>query len=62
MDGLRTVLVLGGTTEGRAAAASLDGVPGLRVVSSLAGAVRSPSLPDGEVRIGGFGAASGLRR
>ncbi|SFN01538.1 precorrin-6A/cobalt-precorrin-6A reductase [Pseudonocardia ammonioxydans] len=55
-----TVLVLGGTTEGRAAAAALSGLPGVRVVSSLAGAVRSPRLPDGEVRVGGFGGAEGL--
>ena len=56
------MLVLGGATEGRAAAAALAGLPGLRVVSSLAGAVRSPTLPDGEVRVGGFGGASGLAR
>ncbi|MBP2369105.1 cobalt-precorrin-6A reductase [Pseudonocardia parietis] len=56
----RTVLVLGGTTEGRAAAAALSAQAGIRVVSSLAGAVRSPRLPDGEVRIGGFGGADGL--
>lgn len=54
------MLVLGGTTEGRAAAAALAGRPGVRVVSSLAGAVRSPSLPDGEVRVGGFGGVDGL--
>ncbi|MBC3191510.1 cobalt-precorrin-6A reductase [Pseudonocardia sp. C8] len=60
MSDPRTVLVLGGTTEGRAAAAALSGVDGVRVVSSLAGAVRSPRLPDGEVRIGGFGGADGL--
>ncbi len=60
MDDPRTVLVLGGTTEGRAAASALAGRSGLRVVSSLAGAVRSPSLPDGEVRVGGFGGAGGL--
>ncbi|MER5673018.1 cobalt-precorrin-6A reductase [Pseudonocardia alni] len=56
----RTVLVLGGTTEGRAAAAALAGRDDVRVVSSLAGAVRSPALPEGEVRIGGFGGADGL--
>ena len=33
---------------------------GLRVVSSLAGRVRDPALPDGEVRIGGFGGPEGL--
>ncbi len=54
------MLVLGGTTEGRAVAAALAGRDGVRVVSSLAGAVRSPALPEGEVRIGGFGGAAGL--
>lgn len=53
------VLVLGGTAEARALAAALvaDGVP---VVSSLAGRVRDPALPAGEVRIGGFGGVAGL--
>jgi precorrin-6A/cobalt-precorrin-6A reductase len=37
------------------------GRPGLSVVSSLAGRVRSPVLPPGEVRVGGFGGVSGLR-
>nr|WP_207223783.1 cobalt-precorrin-6A reductase [Pseudonocardia sediminis] len=54
------MLVLGGTTEGRAVAAALDGRTGLRVVSSLAGRVGNPSLPSGQVRIGGFGGAAGL--
>jgi precorrin-6A/cobalt-precorrin-6A reductase len=55
-----TVLVLGGTSEARALAAELDGRPGLRVVSSLAGRVSRPALPPGEVRVGGFGGADGL--
>jgi len=55
-----TVLVLGGTAEARALAAELDGRPGLRVVSSLAGRVSRPALPAGEVRVGGFGGADGL--
>lgn len=48
-----TVLILGGTAEARALAAALvaDGRP---VVSSLAGRVRKPALPAGEVRVGGF--------
>ncbi|MFJ8471654.1 cobalt-precorrin-6A reductase [Kitasatospora sp. NPDC094011] len=54
------VLVLGGTTEGRALAAALDGRPGLRVTSSLAGRVAQPRLPVGDVRIGGFGGPDGL--
>jgi precorrin-6A/cobalt-precorrin-6A reductase len=62
-----TVLVLGGTAEARALAAALTGSPGneqagLRVVSSLAGRVRNPALPAGEVRIGGFGGIEGLVR
>jgi precorrin-6A/cobalt-precorrin-6A reductase len=55
-----TVLVLGGTAEARALAAELAGRPGLRVISSLAGRVSNPSLPAGEVRVGGFGGAAGL--
>lgn len=55
-----TVLVLGGTSEARALAGELAGVPELRVVSSLAGRVSNPNLPAGEVRVGGFGGAAGL--
>jgi precorrin-6A/cobalt-precorrin-6A reductase len=55
-----TVLILGGTAEARELAARLAGVAGLRTVSSLAGRVRDPALPAGEVRIGGFGGADGL--
>ncbi len=53
------VLLLGGTAEARALAAQLvcRGVP---VLSSLAGRVGSPRLPEGEVRIGGFGGVAGL--
>ncbi|MFI9320922.1 cobalt-precorrin-6A reductase [Kitasatospora aureofaciens] len=54
------VLVLGGTTEGRALAAALDGRPSLRVTSSLAGRVTRPRLPAGQVRVGGFGGPDGL--
>ncbi|RLK59189.1 cobalt-precorrin-6A reductase [Actinokineospora cianjurensis] len=49
------VLVLGGTGEARALAAALDESPDHSVVSSLAGRVRDPRLPVGEVRVGGFG-------
>jgi precorrin-6A/cobalt-precorrin-6A reductase len=48
-----SVLVLGGTAEARALAAALV-TTGRRVISSLAGRVRDPALPPGEVRIGGF--------
>jgi len=55
-----TVLILGGTAEARELAGRLAGRSGLRTVSSLAGRVRDPALPAGEVRIGGFGGADGL--
>jgi precorrin-6A/cobalt-precorrin-6A reductase len=55
-----TVLILGGTSEARDLAARLAGRPGVRVVSTLAGRVRSPRLPAGEVRVGGFGGPSAL--
>ncbi len=55
------VLILGGTSEGRALAAAAAGV-GVPVVSSLAGRVSRPALPVGQVRIGGFGGAVGLQQ
>lgn len=54
------VLVLGGTGEGRELAEALA-AEGLAVISSLAGRVANPRLPTGQVRIGGFGGADGLR-
>ncbi|MBA8928159.1 precorrin-6A/cobalt-precorrin-6A reductase [Kutzneria viridogrisea] len=55
-----TVLVLGGTAEGRRLADTLAARPELRVVSALAGRVSQPRLPAGEVRIGGFDGPDGL--
>jgi precorrin-6A/cobalt-precorrin-6A reductase len=57
---LMRVLLLGGTSEGRALAACLH--PEVDVISSLAGRVPDPALPVGEVRIGGFGGVEGMRR
>ncbi|MBA3745770.1 precorrin-6A/cobalt-precorrin-6A reductase, partial [Sporichthya sp.] len=57
---MRTVLILGGTTEARALAAALVTQGTWRVVSSLAGRVSSPALPAGELRIGGFGGPDAL--
>jgi precorrin-6A/cobalt-precorrin-6A reductase len=54
-----TIVILGGTAEARQLAAALV-ADGVDVVSSLAGRVRSPSLPPGRVRIGGFGGVDGL--
>ncbi|GAC1326155.1 MAG: cobalt-precorrin-6A reductase [Thermoleophilaceae bacterium] len=53
------ILILGGTAEARALAQELDNA-GFPVVSSLAGRVRRPRLPVGEVRIGGFGGPEAL--
>ena len=53
------ILILGGTGEARELAAILVAA-GTDVVSSLAGRVRDPRLPDGPVRVGGFGGADGL--
>jgi precorrin-6A/cobalt-precorrin-6A reductase len=53
------ILILGGTGEARALAAELVS-QGTDVISSLAGRVRQPRLPEGQVRIGGFGGADGL--
>jgi precorrin-6A/cobalt-precorrin-6A reductase len=53
------ILILGGTGEARALAAELVAA-GVDVLSSLAGRVREPRLPDGPVRVGGFGGAEGL--
>jgi precorrin-6A/cobalt-precorrin-6A reductase len=53
------ILLLGGTSEARALAAQLH--PDIDVISSLAGRVPDPALPVGQVRIGGFGGADGLR-
>ncbi|MPY78926.1 MAG: cobalt-precorrin-6A reductase [Actinophytocola sp.] len=51
--------MLGGTSESRALAAALH-ARGVAVVSSLAGRVARPRLPEGEVRLGGFGGPDGL--
>ena len=53
------VLLLGGTTEARRLARELRSA-GVPAVTSLAGDVRDPLLPVGEVRVGGFGGAPGL--
>lgn len=53
------LLILGGTGEARELAAALAG-ENVHVVSSLAGRVRDPRRPEGEVRIGGFGGVDGL--
>ncbi len=53
------ILILGGTGEARALATALIAA-GHAVTSSLAGRTKSPILPPGDTRIGGFGGATGL--
>ena len=53
------LLILGGTGEASELAAVLVAA-GADVISSLAGRVSQPRLPDGQVRVGGFGGAEGL--
>ena len=53
------ILILGGTAEARLLAAHLI-EEGHIVTTSLAGRTVDPVLPEGEVRIGGFGGAEGL--
>jgi precorrin-6A/cobalt-precorrin-6A reductase len=53
------ILILGGTGEARELAAELLAAD-VDILSSLAGRVRQPRLPDGPVRVGGFGGAAGL--
>jgi len=55
------ILILGGTADAMAVAKALAEAGGCRVLTSLAGRVKSPQMPPGEVRIGGFGGAEGLR-
>ncbi|WIM89420.1 cobalt-precorrin-6A reductase [Candidatus Mycobacterium wuenschmannii] len=55
------MLLLGGTSEARTLAARLV-ADGVEVTSSLAGRVAHPRLPEGAVRIGGFGGVDGLRK
>jgi len=54
------VLILGGTTEGAALAIHCATMPGVDIVSSLAGRVRELARPPGAVRVGGFGGTAGL--
>ncbi|MBM6404222.1 cobalt-precorrin-6A reductase [Phycicoccus sp. CSK15P-2] len=58
-DHLR-ILVVGGTAEARDLASRLVAV-GIDVTSSLAGRVSRPRMPEGRVRVGGFGGVDGLR-
>ncbi|MBD2597623.1 cobalt-precorrin-6A reductase [Nostoc spongiaeforme FACHB-130] len=54
------VLILGGTTEAAELGVRVTTIDGIEAIASLAGRTREPSLPSGNVRIGGFGGVDGL--
>jgi precorrin-6A/cobalt-precorrin-6A reductase len=54
------MLILGGTAEARALVALLAQDPRFEPVSSLAGRTTAPLMPQGRVRVGGFGGVDGL--
>lgn len=55
----KRILILGGTNEARAIAARLV-ADGHDVTTSLAGVTSSPILPEGKLRVGGFGGVAGM--
>ncbi|MEP7172414.1 MAG: cobalt-precorrin-6A reductase [Aestuariivirga sp.] len=55
----KRILVLGGTSDANALAKELL-KSGFDVMTSLAGETENPVLPEGEVRVGGFGGEEGL--
>jgi precorrin-6A/cobalt-precorrin-6A reductase len=54
----KTILILGGTGQARDLANVLN--KKYRVITSLAGRTRSPLIPAGELRVGGFGGIEAL--
>jgi precorrin-6A/cobalt-precorrin-6A reductase len=57
---MKRVLILGGTGEAAQLAAQAVALPGVEVITSMAGRVRHPVAPAGRMRIGGFGGVAGL--
>jgi precorrin-6A/cobalt-precorrin-6A reductase len=57
---MKRVLILGGTSDAAQLAAQAVAMPGVEVITSMAGRVRHPVAPAGRLRIGGFGGAAGL--
>ncbi|MCC5666173.1 cobalt-precorrin-6A reductase [Nostoc sp. CHAB 5784] len=54
------VLILGGTGDAAELAARVSTIQGLETITSLAGRTREPSVPLGDLRVGGFGGVAGL--
>jgi precorrin-6A/cobalt-precorrin-6A reductase len=56
------ILILGGTADGVGIAKVVSELSEMDAVYSLAGATKSPKLPNCRTRVGGFGGADGLAR
>ncbi|MFN6559255.1 MAG: cobalt-precorrin-6A reductase [Nostoc sp. ChiSLP01] len=54
------ILILGGTGDAAELAARLATIQGVEAITSLAGRTREPSVPLGDLRVGGFGGVAGL--
>lgn len=54
------VLILGGTGDAAELATRVATIQGLEAITSLAGRTREPSVPLGDLRVGGFGGVAGL--
>ncbi|WGV28119.1 cobalt-precorrin-6A reductase [Halotia branconii] len=54
------VLILGGIKDAAELTAKVVNIPGIEAIASLAGRTHNPSIPVGNVRIGGFGGVTGL--
>ena len=59
---MKRLLILGGTGDAVELAARAIDLPGLAVVTTLAGRTNQPQAVSGTVRIGGFGGEAGLVR
>jgi precorrin-6A/cobalt-precorrin-6A reductase len=57
---IKKLLILGGTGDALHLAERVQQIPGLAMISSLAGRTRQPVLPTGQIRTGGFGGEQGL--
>ncbi len=60
IPGQKRVLILGGTRDAIELATQAAAIPGVVVVTSLAGRTREPVIQSENTRIGGFGGISGL--
>jgi precorrin-6A/cobalt-precorrin-6A reductase len=57
---MKRVLILGGIGEAAQLAAQAVALPGVEVITAMAGRVCHPLAPAGSLRLGGFGGAAGL--